>query len=102
MRLFSSKRAPDGDGAPASAGMVVVNGGYEPSTVVVAAGEPVRLVFQRHDASPCSEELVFPAQGVRATLPQHQEVVVELPPSEAGEYEFHCGMGMLRGRLVAR
>ena len=71
-------------------------------TLVVAAGEPIRLVFHRHDDSPCSEEVVFPDQGVRATLTQHEDVVVELPPSEPGEYDFHCGMDMLHGRLVAR
>ena len=103
MRLFSRNAGTaQGPGTQSPTPPVLVNGGYKPDTLVVPAGEPVRLVFQRHDASPCSEEVVFPDQGVRAMLPQHEEVVVELPPSEVGEYEFHCGMGMLRGRLVAR
>lgn len=76
--------------------------GYQPDTIVVAAGEPARLVFHRHDASRCSEQVVFPDQGVRATLPQHQDVEVQLPASAPGEYEFHCGMKMLHGRLVVR
>ena len=81
---------------------VLVGDGYDPDTLVVAAGEAVRLTFHRHDGSPCSEEVVFPDQGMRAMLTRHQDVVVELPPSERGEYEFHCGMGMLRGRLIVR
>ena len=101
MSLFSRKhRAPApsaGDGHN-----IVVDGGYRPGTLVVAAGAPVRLVFHRDDASPCSEEVVFPHQGVRATLPQHQDVAVDLPPSEPGEYEFRCGMDMLHGRLIVR
>ena len=103
MKLFSRKHqsctpAPTGGDQQ----RIVVDGAYAPDTLVVAAGEPVRLVFHRHDDSPCSEEVVFPDQGVRATLAQHEDVVVELPPSEPGEYDFHCGMDMLHGRLVAR
>ena len=81
---------------------ILVTDGYAPDTITVPAGEPVRLVFHRHDGSPCSEEVVFPAQGVRATLARHKDVAVDLPPSEPGEYEFHCGMEMLRGRLVVQ
>ena len=79
-----------------------MDGGYSPDTLVVAAGEPVRVVFHRHDGSRCSEEVVFPEQKVRATLAQHEDVAVDLPASKPGEYEFHCGMNMLHGRLIAR
>ena len=91
-------RVADDDGAP----RIVVDGRYRPDTLIAAAGEPVRLVFHRHDASPCAEEVVFPSQGVRVTLPQHEDVAVDLPACAPGEYEFHCGMGMLHGRLVVR
>lgn len=102
MKLFSFKNAQEGEGSDGDEVRILVNGGYTPDTVTVAAGEPVRLVFHRHDGSPCSEEVVFPTQGVRATLARHQDVAVELPPSEPGDYEFHCGMNMLHGRLVVR
>ena len=101
MRLFSRERAQS-HGDSGDERRILVDGGYAPDTVVVPAGQPVRLVFHRHDGGPCSEEVVFPEQGVRASLGQHRDVVVELPPSEPGEYEFHCGMDMLRGRLVVR
>ena len=102
MKLFSSKHAREQEGIPGGEVRILVDGGYTPDTVSVAAGEPMRLVFHRHDASPCSEEVVFPAQGVRATLARHEDVAVELPPSEPGDYEFHCAMNMLHGRLVVR
>ena len=101
MKLFSRRRsapAPD----QANAARIIVAGGYEPDTVVVAAGEPASLVFHRRDHSPCSEDVVFPGLGVRVGLVQGQDVLVELPASAPGEYEFRCGMGMLRGRLVVR
>lgn len=104
MKLFSHKHSAAAAGHTGEAGehRVMVDGGYQPDTLVVPAGEPARVIFHRHDASACSEEVVFPDQGVRATLAQHEDVAVNLPASEPGEYEFHCGMGMLHGRLIVR
>ena len=78
---------------------ITVRGGYDPAEVVVRAGRPVRLWFDRQETSGCSEEVVFPSFGIRRFLPPHQRTAVELTPKEAGVHEFTCGMGMLRGRL---
>lgn len=80
---------------------IVVRGGYEPSTVRVKAGAPVRLVFDRQETSGCSEEIVFGDFGIRRFLPAHQKTTIELTPRAPGTYEFTCGMSMLRGKLVA-
>ena len=80
---------------------VRVHGGYEPATIRVKAGVPVRLHFDRQETSSCSEEIVFPDFNVRRFLPAFQETVVEVTPPSAGTYEFTCGMSMLHGRLVA-
>lgn len=81
---------------------VVVQGGYKPDRVVVAEGEPVRLRFIRKESSGCSREVVFPAFGIRKELPENTPVVIQLPALKAGEYEFKCGMDMLRGKVVVR
>jgi len=80
---------------------VVVRGGYEPSTIRVKAGRPVRLAFDRQETSSCSEEIVFPDFNLRRFLPAHQRTVIELTPPKAGTYEFMCGMSMLHGRVIA-
>lgn len=80
---------------------VTVRGGYDPATIQVKAGTPVRLHFDRQETSSCSEEVVFPAFGVRKFLPAFQQTVVEVTPPAPGTYEFTCGMSMLHGRLVA-
>ena len=80
---------------------VSVRGGYDPATVRVRAGAPVRLLFDRQETSGCSEEVVFPDFGVRRFLPAHQTTAIDLTPPAAGTYEFTCGMSMLRGRLIA-
>jgi plastocyanin domain-containing protein len=99
--------AAHGPAAAASAGeggvqqvTIAVRGGYEPGTVRVRAGSPVRLLFDRRETSGCSEEVVLPAFGIRRFLPAFQTTAVELTPQAAGTYEFTCGMGMLRGRIV--
>ena len=80
---------------------IVVHGGYEPSTIRVRAGQPVRLTFDRQETSSCSEEVVFPDFGVRQYLPAHQQTSVRVTPPTPGTYEFTCGMSMLHGRLLA-
>ena len=79
---------------------VRVKGGYEPSVVYGRVGEPLRIVFSREETASCSEHVVFPAFGKSAMLPPFEDVALELVPDRAGEYEFTCQMGMLRGWLV--
>jgi plastocyanin domain-containing protein len=79
---------------------IVVAGGYDPPEVRVRRGSPVRLVFDRQESAGCSEEVVIPEFGIRRFLAPHQETAVEFTPAEPGRYEFTCGMGMLRGRVV--
>ncbi len=80
---------------------IVVKGGYSPSRITVRAGVPVRLVFDRHETSSCSEELVIPAFGIRRDLAPHKSTPVEFTPQKPGSYEFTCGMNMLRGTIIA-
>ncbi len=79
---------------------VIVDGGYSPAALLARAGTPLRLTFDRKDTSSCSEEVVLPDFGVRRFLPTGTRTSIELPAPAAGEYEFTCGMGMLRGTLT--
>ena len=81
---------------------VRVRGRYEPSAIVVPAGEPVRLLFTREETARCSERVVFRDYGKAAMLPPFREVAVDLPPGEPGEHPFTCGRGVLCGRLIVR
>jgi plastocyanin domain-containing protein len=80
---------------------ITVRGGYDPATIRVRAGRPVRLVFDRQETSGCSEEVVFPAFGIRKFLPTGKPTTIEITPPAPGRYEFMCGMSMLRGSIVA-
>lgn len=79
---------------------VEVKGGYTPAVVRVLAGAPVRLEFHRDEVNPCTEEVVLPDFGIRTFLPAHRTTTVSFTPAE-GTYEFACGMGMVRGQIIA-
>ena len=99
MASMVAASTPSGSRAPDVT--IVVDGGYSPSTVVVKAGQPVRLVFDRRDSGSCSEEVVFPDFHLRRFLPTGEKTTVEVTPQSPGRYEFMCGMSMLRGTLIA-
>lgn len=88
------------DGAGPQRIRIEVKGGYDPAVVRVRAGSPVRLEFHRDETNPCTEEVVLPDFGIRTFLPAHQTTAVSFTPG-AGRYEFACGMGMVRGTIIA-
>ena len=82
--------------------MILVKGAYNPDGIVVEHGRPVRLTFRREETAACSERVLLPDFQRSAELPEGELVAVEFLPEQPGEYEFTCGMGMLRGKLVVR
>ena len=80
--------------------MILVKGGYTPDVIVVERGKPVRLNFVRTESAACSEMVLFPDFNKSAKLPEGETVPIELLPDKAGEFEFQCQMGMLRGKLI--
>lgn len=80
---------------------VTVDGGYEPSQILVQAGQPVRLKFDRKDPSSCLDEVRFPEFYIAQSLPLNQVTEIEFMPTQPGEYSFTCGMNMYRGVVRA-
>ena len=86
---------------PSGATKVTVSSdGYEPSSISVLKGQPVKLAFYRADSNNCGGEVIFAKQKIKKKLPVGETVVVEFTPTEAGEIAFACGMDMLRGKLI--
>lgn len=79
---------------------ITVKGGYSPDVIVLRAHQPVRLRFTRNESSSCSEMVVFDGLEKSAKLPTGQEVTIDIPALDPGEYPFACQMGMLRGKLI--
>lgn len=81
---------------------VVVKGGYSPDRIEVRQGQPVRLNFVRQEKNPCTEQVIFADFGIVRDLPLGESVPIEFTPDEPGEFTFHCGMNMVRGRVIVR
>ncbi len=79
---------------------IKVKGGYDPDVINVKRGKPVRLLFNRQEASMCSEMVVFDKIDRSAKLPEGETVAIEFTPDQKGEIPFQCQMGMLRGKVV--
>jgi plastocyanin domain-containing protein len=92
--------AATADGSGPQRIRIEVKGGYSPALVKVRAGRPVRLEFFRNETNGCTEEVVLPDFGIRSFLPAHRTTPVEFTPQKPGNYEFTCGMGMVRGKVV--
>lgn len=100
---------PRGDGVTAgitSSGFqeatIAVKGAYTPDVIIVEHGKAVRLTFLRQETAACSEKVIFPEFNRTAELPEGELVPIEFTPQQPGEFEFTCGMGMLRGKLVVQ
>jgi plastocyanin domain-containing protein len=101
--------APRGEGVRAamtSSGfqeaLILVKGAYTPDVIRVEHGKPVRLSFRREETAACSEKVLLPDFQRQAELPEGEVIPVEFVPERPGEYEFTCGMGMLRGKVIVR
>ncbi len=86
--------------APARIRVVVAGGRYEPATVTVREGEPVRLTFLREEWSSCTAQVVFPTLGLTRDLPPGEPVEIDLPALPVGETPFRCAMNMVHGTIV--
>lgn len=76
---------------------VAVTDGYDPDTIIVAAGVPVDIVFS--EGHGCLGRVVFDDLGIEADL-EHGGATVRLPALEPGTYPFRCGMDMVHGALI--
>jgi uncharacterized cupredoxin-like copper-binding protein len=91
-----SKTSDSGDAVK----VTVSSSGYEPASITVKKGQPVKLAFKRTDANNCGGEVVFAKQNIKKKLPVGETVLIEFSPKETGEIAFTCGMEMYTGKVV--
>jgi Cu+-exporting ATPase len=94
--FFGKRRAVPTAGSEVT---IVVDGGYAPDSIVAAQGVPLRLVFDRRDTGPCTDEVVLPDFGIRRRLPTGEKTVIAIVPENTGDFSWSCGMNMLHGRI---
>ena len=80
--------------------MLVTENGYEPSTLKVQAGKPVKLKITRKTNATCAREITVPSQKLKVDLPLDKEVTVKLASLQKGEVKFGCAMDLMIGGVI--
>lgn len=91
--------APTSRGGLQHIAMKVTPYGYEPSTLAIRAGIPVRWTIDGAGARGCTSVLVIPALNITKPLVSGLNIIEFTAPPTAGPLAFSCSMGMVRGTL---
>lgn len=79
--------------------MAETSRGYQPSSLSVRKGVPVRWIIDARDPYSCAASLVVPKIGVERVL-SPGENVIEFTPKSIGTIPFSCSMGMYTGKFI--
>ncbi len=80
---------------------ITIKDGYQPSTVVVKKGIPLRLNFDLQEKT-CTGTVVFKEFNIERELMPYELTTVEFTPDKAGSFTFACPMEMITGTLVVK
>ncbi len=81
-------------------GDIIVDGGYKPSIIKIKKGQKTTISILRKDPNTCLEEFILPDFKISKYLPLNEKVEIEITPDKSGEFPFHCGMNMFRGKVI--
>jgi plastocyanin domain-containing protein len=80
--------------------MLVTDAGFEPSSIKVKKGEPVKLVITRKTDKTCATEIVIDEYGIRTPLPLNTAVTVAFTPTKTGQLKYGCAMDKMIGGVL--
>lgn len=80
--------------------MTVTPYGYEPSSIPIKAGVPVRWEIDGKKIDGCTSSITIPSMGIRQDLHKGSNILAFTPPDRPGSLPFSCGMGMVRGTFI--
>jgi plastocyanin domain-containing protein len=101
----SQRNAPTQAAAPAAAdgvqevSMRVTPYGFEPDSLTIRAGVPVRWIVDGTQAQGCTSGIMIPSLNITRTLRSGPNVIEFTAPS-SGTLPFSCTMGMVRGTFT--
>ena len=80
----------------------VTSKGFEPASVRLKAGQPVRLIVTRKVESTCATDIVVHDFGIKKALPLNKPVEIRFTPRKAGTIRYACAMDMIAGSLIVQ
>ena len=81
---------------------IIVKGVYNPAIIEANLSKPIKINFNRHESTSCSQFVSFPDFKIRKDLLENEITTVELNPTKRGEFKFMCDMGMYQGKLIVK
>jgi len=82
--------------------MAIANSAYSPNVIVARQGVPLKIKVHAAESAGCASDIIFPDFNIRKIVPAGTSAVIELTPSKAGTFKFHCSMDMARGKLIVQ
>lgn len=100
-QLLFSKASANGTAVSNSSDVQVVRmtqggNGYSPNQFTVEKGRPVKWIINSTNQFTCASSIVMPKYGISRGL-QKGENIIDFTPTETGQVQFTCSMGMYRG-----
>lgn len=93
-------KAPAGEIVGRRIDVLASDKGFTPNDVRIKKGEQATLVFTRTTDDTCADAVVIKDLKLEKKLPLKTEVAIQIPAGEAKTYEFACGMGMYKSKIV--
>lgn len=75
----------------------ITSGGYSPNYIRVRRGETVNLVLKTKNAFSCASAFRIPSLNIAKNLAPNDTQLISFVPTQAGQIQFSCSMGMYRG-----
>ena len=80
--------------------ITVTSKGFEPASVHLKVGRPVKLVVTRKVERTCVTDIVISDFGIKQPLPLNKPVEVRFSPRKLGAIRYACAMDMVAGSLI--
>jgi uncharacterized protein len=81
--------------------VVVLDDGYSPQVLHLAANQPIKLTWITVNTNSCSRSVVVPSLNYQQVLPVTGKVAMDIPSQAAGTVmRYSCSMGMYTGQFV--
>ncbi|GEM_PF-6024589 len=73
--------------------------GFEPNTLKIKKGIPVKWVIYGDQVSSCTNKIIVPALNISKSIVSGTNIV-NFTPQTSGTIDFSCWMGMVRGKFI--
>lgn len=74
--------------------------GYQPNTLYIKKGVPVRWVINVKEMSGCTNAIMIESLGIKKNLKYGENIIEFTPPENVKEIKFSCWMRMVWGKFI--